>query len=277
MGILDRLLRRKKKGEDEKDVKYILKRRGESGGMEKVAELQEPTPIENLYKTLTPGIYSLHKYKKGQTGFDVVWGPVEVLGEAEEKTGGTSGVRKSPFAAMKEQLEGFKEIKDDMKEMGALFTDLFAEKKVSMEDAMGYFDTLKKHKDSLDALFPGATTKSNEIPLSGTIPAWMAFVPQVIDQSADALEKRLVRWGLVEGVGTPAMGTGEDPIRLPERPKVIEKEKEKEKPKAGDKEIMIDLPKKPVVEEVKKGEVREAEIKEEKEEGEDKDGGEGTE
>jgi hypothetical protein len=104
----------------------------------------------------------------------------------------------------------------------------------------------------------------------------MAFVPQVIDQSAEALEKRLVRWGLVEGAGTMTMKTEDDPIKLPERPKVTEV-KEKEKAKAADKEITIELPKKPEVEEVKKGEVREAEIKEEKEEGEDKDGGEGTE
>ena len=81
MGILDKIFRRgKKKGVGE-GVRYILKRREASGGMVKVTELQEPVSIDDLYQSLAPGIYSLHSYRKGQTGFDVVWGPVEVLGE----------------------------------------------------------------------------------------------------------------------------------------------------------------------------------------------------
>jgi len=86
MGILDRLLRREKKKEVGEEVRYILKKRDKTGGMVKVAELQEPTPIDDLYENLVPGMYSLHKYKKGQTGFEVVWGPIEVLGE-EPKEG----------------------------------------------------------------------------------------------------------------------------------------------------------------------------------------------
>ena len=81
MGILDRLLRRGKKKEVGEEVRYILKKRDKTGGMVKVSELAEPTPIDDLYQNLVPGMYSLHKYKKGQVGFEVVWGPIEVLGE----------------------------------------------------------------------------------------------------------------------------------------------------------------------------------------------------
>ncbi len=274
MGIFDRFKRKKGKEKQAADKTYILTRQGADGGMRKVMDLAKDMTPEELYPVLEAGIYAVHIYTKGQNGFDS--GPMfKVDGKESEKH--EKGERKqSPFSGMKDFLEEWKGMKDDAKSVAVLFGEMFSEKKVTMDDAMAYMDTLKKHKDTLDGLFPSATTGNRDIPLSGSIPAWMAFVPQVIDQSANALEIRLQRWGLIEAVGASELSKEEDPIRLPEKPKMLEQMQPKKEEKRDVTSMEISLPEKPKLSEKSVTEVREETVEDEKDEdeGEDEEVGE---
>ena len=269
MGILDKIFRRgKKKGVGE-GVRYILKRREASGGMVKVTELQEPVSIDDLYQSLAPGIYSLHSYRKGQTGFDVVWGPVEVLGE-EPKERTAKVVRGSPFAGLREFAEEMKQVKEDITVAFETLGPMAGFEKPGESKSKTILEQLKEAKTEqreLNELFPSSTTKSADIPISGSIPAALVYAPQAIDQSMDAIEKRLRRWGLVEEEGVGAVGHREV-IRMPEKPKrVMEKKAEVEPVKVESEVGTLKLSSKP---EAKVG-VKEINIKEEEKAEEEKE------
>ena len=275
MGILDRILRRKKKVSVGEEVRYILKKQGPGGGMVKVSELTEPQPIEDLYQNLVPGMYSLHKYKKGQTGFEVVWGPVEVLGEEAPKEG-AAAVRRSPFAGLREWANEMKEAKEDLAGAFEVLGPMAGYTKAGegkQKTVVEQLQEAKAQKVVLDDLFPGSTTKSEDVPIEGKIPAWLVYAPQVVDKSMDSIEKRLTRWGLIEEQGVGSGGEKEF-IRLPEKPKAAKERKESvAETEAVEEGGVIKLPEKPVA----KTEVREVDVKEEKEKkGEEKSGGEGS-
>jgi len=247
MGILDKLLRRGKKKEVGEEARYILKKRDKTGGMVKVSELAEPTPIDDLYENLVPGIYSLHKYKKGQTGFEVVWGPVEVLGE-EAPAASTEVRRASPFAGLRQYAEEMKQTKEDLVASMEVLGPMLGYQKPGESKPKSLLDEIKEAKaqqKDLNEFFPLSTSKSQDIPIAGSIPAYMVYAPQMIDQAMDAVEKRLNRWGLIEGAAEGGAGAPEI-IKLPDKPKrAEEKREEKETEKETEAGVGIKLPPKP--------------------------------
>jgi len=269
VGILDKIFRRGKKKEVGGAVKYILKRRVASGGMTKVSELAEPTPIEELYESLTPGIYSLHKYQKGQTGFEPVWGPVEVLGDEQPGQEVTMAKRPSPFTGLREWADEMKGAQEDLKAAFEVLGPMAGYQKQGEGGGKSIVDQLHEAKEELKKLqeiFPSSTTKSQEIPVEGSIPAALVYAPTAIDQALDAVEKRLLRWGLV-GEEEPGGVGGREVIKMPEKPrKAMEKKREAEDVK--EEETKIEMPKKPGVVALnkpeKKGEIKVVEVGEEK-------------
>ena len=254
MGILDKLLKRGKKEKIGEEVRYILKRRDATGGMVKVAELQEPMPIDDLYQSLAPGVYSLHAYKKGQTGFEVVWGPVEVLGEEQAAKEATVTTKtRSVFGGVREVAEDFKAMKEDLAVFFDTFGPMFGYGKSSgqQKTLIEQLKEAREMKDTLDKIFPSSTTKSQEIPIAGSIPAWMVYAPKVVDESMDHIEKRLAKWGVIGETGAGA--APKEIIKLPEKPKAAE----------------VKLPEKPKVEEIE----AKRESEEEKESGESEESG----
>lgn len=231
MGVLD-FFRRGKKKED-KDIawKYVLKRRDpKSGGMKKAMELAEATTAEDLYPHLEPGIYSLHRYRKGLVGFEVVWGPIQVEGVVSGETA-TLKRTASPLGALGQMLKDIKAFREEGKEAYETLGMLFGGKGVTTDDVIDKWAELAEKKKKLDNMFPSASTKSEEIPISGTIPALAVYAPTMVDRAMDAVEKRMIRWGLIsksEG-GVPGLET-ENLIKLPDKPKApAEEERVEEK------------------------------------------------
>jgi hypothetical protein len=246
---------KKKKGVvDTEEVRYILKKQLPGQGMAKVAELKEPLPIDDLYQSLSPGIYSLHKYKKGQTGFEVVWGPVEVLGEEQTAKEATVTTRsRSVFSGVREIAEDFKAMKEDLSAFFETFGPMFGYGKGGQQKTLiEQLKEAREMKDTLDKIFPTSTTKSQEIPIAGSIPAWMVYAPKVVDESMDNIERRLAKWGVI---GESSAGAApKEIIKLPEKPKVVKTE-------------VVKLPEKP------KEEIEAKKASEEKESGESEESG----
>jgi hypothetical protein len=274
MGFLDRFRGKKKVKDGEGVATYVLKRRTASGGMEKVLELKEPATIESLYESLSPGIYCLHKYQKGQSGFDQLW-QAEVLGE-EPKEGATRPTLASPFAGLRKYAEDMKAAQDDLKATFEVLGPMAGFKKAgesSEDEILNVLETAKKKKERYENLFPSATTDSQKIPISGSIPAVVAYAPTLIDQSLDSVEKRLKKWGLVEEVGSETVEHKEI-IKMPEKPKrAMEKKAEEEAKKEEDEAGTLKLPPKPEA----KAEVKKVNIEEEKKTEEEKEDGKRTE
>jgi hypothetical protein len=245
---------KKKKGVvDTEEVRYILKKQLPGQGMAKVAELKEPMPIDDLYQSLSPGIYSLHKYKKGQTGFEVVWGPVEVLGEEQAAKEATVTTKtRSVFGGVREVAEDFKAMKEDLAVFFDTFGPMFGYGKGGQQKTLiEQLKEAREMKDTLDKIFPSSTTKSQDIPIAGSIPAWMVYAPKVVDESMDNIEKRLAKWGVIGETGAGA--APKEIIKLPEKPKAAE----------------VKLPEKPKAEEIE----AKRESEEEKESGESEESG----
>ena len=258
MGILDKIFRRSKQKVIGEEARYILKKQGKGGGMTKVSELTEPTTIEELYESLSPGIYSLHKYKKGQTGFEVVWGPVEVLGEAEAATTIATTPRRNMFSGMREMAEDITAMKEDMTVFMGVFGPIFGYGKPEEgKERKTIFEEIKEARGmqkDLNEIFPLASTGggvgASTIPVSGSIPAIAVYLPQVIDESMGRIEQRLQRWGLI-GETNPLEGEGREIIKLPEKPKMKSTEGKINLPEKGEKEE-------------KKGDIKESDLGEDK-------------
>jgi hypothetical protein len=103
----------------------------------------------------------------------------------------------------------------------------------------------RQQQKDLNEAFPLSTSKSQDIPIAGSIPAWMVYAPQVVDQAMDNVEKRLNRWGLIEGAAEGGAGAQEI-IKLPDKPKKVEeKNVEKEEKEETSEKVEIKIPKKP--------------------------------
>ena len=271
MGFLDRFRGKKKEKDGEGVATYVLKRRVASGGMEKVLELKEPATIDSLYETLSPGIYALHKYKKGQSGFEQLW-QAEVLGE-EPKEEVAKRTRASPFAGLREFAEEMKQTKEDLTvalETLAPMVGFVKPGELTQKTIVEQLREAKAEQKDLNDLFPSSTTKSADIPISGSIPAALVYAPQVIDQSMDAIEKRLRRWGLVEEEGIGAV-EHKEVIKMPDKPKRTAEQKVDVEPVKVEKGAgTLKLPPKPET----KADVKEVDIEEEGKAEEEKEGDE---
>ena len=208
--------------------KYVLKRQGPKGGMHKVMELAEPTPIDDIFESLDAGIYALHKYSKGQTGFSVEWGPIEVTGapgdEKPETRAKGGGGAMSEFAQV---ARGLAALKDEAQAEFNIIAPLFGIQigEGGPKSFVEQYREAKAEFQELSGLFGSTTGGLEAIKYEGTVPIWLhpQLIPELVDTTMDKLEKRLTRWGLVED--DESVARREDDEALPTFP-----EKPKEKP-----------------------------------------------
>jgi hypothetical protein len=274
MGLLDRF-RKKKQVKAEEGAKYVLTRKGAKGGFEKVMDLARMMSPEELFPQLVPGVYVVHKYEKGSSGFTES-GPVfEVTGD-EAKEGVAQPVRGSPFAGLREFAEEMRQTKEDLTVALETLAPMVGFVKPGESKQKSLIEQIKEAKadqQTLNDAFPLANTSSQQIPISGSIPAVVAYAPTLIDQSMDSIEKRLKKWGLVEEAGAEAV-EHKDVIKMPEKPtKAMEKKAEEETKKEESEAGTLKLPPKPEAKE----EVKKVDIEEEKKGEEEKEDGKRTE
>lgn len=268
MGILDRF-RKKKQVKAEEGPKYVLKRKGAKGGFEKVMDLTRMMMPEELYPMLVPGFYVVHKYEKGASGFTESGQVFEVIGD-EAKEGSTQPTRAGPLSGLRQWAEEMKQTKEDLAVVADVLAPMMGYSKpgeVKQKTVIEQLKEAKADQRELNDLFPSSTTKSQDIPISGSIPAALVYAPQMIDQSLDAVEKRLKRWGLVEEEG---IGTVEhkEVIKMPDKPKrAAEKKADVEPVKVEEGAGTLKLPPKPET----KAEVKVVDIEEEKKADEEKE------
>jgi len=183
--------------------KYVLKRQAESGGMAKVMDLAGPTSIDELYQHLEPGIYALHQYKKGQSGFDVVWGPVEVQGDKPARPsaakGGGGGSALETFASYATELA---KLKEDAKAQFEAIAPLFGFGTPAGEPK-SIIEQLREARDDYNALgdfFGDRTSGAEPIKYEGAVPIWLhpGLIPELLDTSLEKIERRLTKWGVVD-------------------------------------------------------------------------------
>ncbi len=274
MGLLERLGIRKSKVAMP-DVKYVLKRRASNGGMAKVMELKAPVTIEDVYQHLEPGIYALHKYTRGQSGFEQMW-QHEVLGEERQKAV-TTEKKTSPFSGLRQFAEDIKSAQDDLNEAFTILGPMMGFKKEGESKTKSVVEQLKEAKEdlkTLQELFPPATTGAKEIPVRGDIPAWMVYAPQAVDILLDNVEKRLYKWDLIAPEKKEDTSTKEF-INIPNRPETISaKNIENISSKVEDTDSVVVIPDKPEVDGVdKKSKTKKSKVKKVSIKGEDvKDG-----
>jgi hypothetical protein len=211
MGILDIFRRRV-------EETYVLKRQLGSGGMAKVAEVAaNEASLEEFMKTdlcasLTRGRYSVHAYKKGKSGFRVVWGPL-ALGRSEAEAEAMAAAPRIPrevdAAALEKAMKPILEAKK--------IVDAF-DKTFGRGALLNSLKSLKAEYDELGGLFGTKQTTTADEPLQyeGKLPAWAhpKAVVGTVNQVLDTIETRGKRWGLIGEENQPK----EELLKLPERP-----------------------------------------------------------
>lgn len=225
MGILDKL----KFWQSDKGTgaaKYILKKQTKGGGMKKVAELGEPVDIEELYEDLAAGVYALHKYQKGKSGFSVVWGPIQVIGEEEERSEPARREQpreQTPGSALSEYAKwakGFAELKEEAREEFEMIAPLLGFSggggdSYTKGDIMDALEEAEDDYERLNKIFGERTTGGGDITYEGTVPVWLhpKLIPELVDGTLEKIERRMDKWGLVE-----PEGSGKEERRIPPFP-----------------------------------------------------------
>lgn len=223
MGIWDRV--KKRFGGGEQVVlpvsTYILKKKkGKGSGLAKVFEMSEPADMETLYPSLEPGFYHLHKYTKGKSGFDVVWGPIEVLGDGSESEPIDGGAKQpSGVSRITGLIKELSSIKDEAQEEYKILSILFGNPQSNSGDILDQIVAAKEKFTTLQGIFGTPTTSGTQPPkYEGSLPMWAHpdVIPRMVDQSLNNIEKRLKNMGLIEkGSAVP----DKELITLPEKPK----------------------------------------------------------
>ena len=204
-----KLLRIEPKDEEE-GAKYILKKRTKKGGMMKVDEYLEPVDMEDLFEDLPAGIYALHKYQKGKSGFTQIWGPIEVTDDGSGKE--TPAVPKQTGSAMEQMivvLKGVAELKATAQEEFDVIAPFFGYNtgKGETKSFIEQMAEAKTQYESLGGYFGKQTSGAEPIKYSGEVPIWLhpQLIPELIDGSMDKIERRLDRWGIIGEVkATPS-------------------------------------------------------------------------
>ena len=211
------------------EAKYILKRQGPGGGMKRVEELVGPSSPDVLTPHLEPGIYAMDAYRKGQSGFERIWGPVQVVGEevvGAEKTGTISKKPVGAGSTFLNMMRSIAEMKEEAKGEYEVLKDIFEEKTITADDLIDAMDTLKSRHTKLDGLFGERTSGEESVKYTGELPVLMH--PKAIDGLLQVIENRLDRWGrkfgLLEEEGKGSMPEG-PLMKFPEKPKTVSEPK----------------------------------------------------
>ncbi|GAI53709.1 unnamed protein product, partial [marine sediment metagenome] len=158
--------------------------------------------------------------------------------------------RPSPFAGLKQYAQDMKAMQDDLKSAFGTLGPMIGFYPAESGKPKTIVEQLKEAKGdlaTLKELFPESTTGSDQIPIKGEIPAWMVFAPQAIDTGMDAIEKRLLRWGVISPEDVVA-GEQEEFIEMPNRPAAAKSgTKKTEEEKTEDIVPKVEIPEKPIV------------------------------
>lgn len=234
MGRLDKLLRRKKK--EEKEAYYLQYQPAGQKGWVPVERFNFPITINEAQQyMLEPGVYNLQKRVGGMIAGYAWDEPYTVKGarveEVEEEKGGkvtdSDRISKAIEDDMVRAVRWFKLPKMIQQAIRGAFGDEnpigeMVEGGAAVVTAKGIKDVLKGMKNDwkdLDDIFGSkATTEDKKIPVEGTIPAWLVYMPDIIDQMGEKIEKRLEKVGLIgEEVPKKKM------LEMPEKPVVTKK------------------------------------------------------
>ena len=205
--------------EVEEDAKYVLKKRTSKGGMKKVDQYLEPVTIDELYEELPSGIYVLHKYTKGKSGFEQIWGPVEVTDDGgDERPASQPKQQGSAIEQMVVVLKGMAELKAAAKGEFDVIAP-FLGYGVGQSQPKSFLEQVTEAREqyaSLEGIFGSKTTGAEPIKYKGEIPIWLhpQLIPELIDSSMDKIERRLDRWGIINEKSSSS--TSDD--NLPEFP-----------------------------------------------------------
>lgn len=200
MGIFDFL--RGGKSKEEASAKYILKRQNKStGGMAKVQEFVEEVSMDDLLPDLMPGTYALHKYQKGQSGFEQVWGPFKVTDNGNEE--GESSTRRGKGSALEQFFtiaQGMTQLKEEATAQFNVMAPFFGFAGGGAGGPKTFIEQLTESKEQYDILkgfFGDHTSGEEPIKYTGDVPIWLhpKLIPGVVDGIFENIEKRLDRWG----------------------------------------------------------------------------------
>lgn len=231
MGKLDWLFRRGKK---EPEVAYYLQfqPKGQKGWVP-VERFTFPVSPEDAKEYMVePGVYNLQKREGGRISGYAWKDPYVVKGDGEK------GLVTERVPGMTDSDRIAQAIESDMtravrwfklpKLIQQAIRSAFGEEGNPIESmaagggaavtAKSLRDTIKELRDEysdLREIFGSSTdTQSKKIPVKGDVPAWLVYLPEIVDQVGDNVEKRLERFGLI----------GEKKshrrlLNMPERPK----------------------------------------------------------
>jgi len=219
--LFDWLKKRFSRKEEVGGERYVLKRQGPGGGMQKVMTLMEPVSPDDIYKHLEPGVYCLDVYRKGQSGFERVWGPIKVLGEEDVKKAEKGGGGRPVTAgfSLLGVLQEIKRLREDAKEEYEALKEIFEGKQITVDDLIDALGRLKNQYNKLDQLFGTRTSGVEPVKYKGELPVWMhpKALPELIDSSLERIERRLIKWGVIPREGAQEV---EGPLmKFPERPR----------------------------------------------------------
>jgi len=239
MSFLKKLFKKKK--EEEKPpqtaakaiTKYTLKRLAKTDkghGWISIADYEGPiTPddlkaiIESEPELYPYGKYRLDKYYEDGT-FDVVWKGdfFETIEEGKER----EVLKPTPKTVRGLELDEFiyiakklAERKEELQQALTTLSTMFSPQ-IDIEKAIDeYFEKGEKIARRLGYV-PAATVGEKEnIPVEGKIPAALVYAPKAIEDTLEAVEKRLVRWGVISQPAPQIPDTGERKfIKLPTKP-----------------------------------------------------------
>lgn len=259
LGILDRLKKKGKK--EEKEAYYLQYQPAGQKGWVPVERFNFPISINEAQQyMLEAGVYNLQKRVGGMIAGYAWEKPYVVKGvaseEAEEEKGGkvtdSDRIAKAIEDDMVRAVRWFKLPEMIQKAIKNAFGGgenpiaEMAEGGAAVVTAKGIKEVLKGMKgdwQELDEIFGSkATTEDKKIPVKGDIPAWLVYMPDIIDQMGEKIEKRLERIGFI-GEAKPS----EKLLKMPEKPvatkkldlgrikrEVVEKEEKEEKKGGGE-------------------------------------------
>lgn len=240
-------LKRRFGGNEETGVSYILRRPNPEGrGMVKVLSLSEPVTAEEIYPTLDAGTYDLVKYKKGKSGFEKIWGPIEVTGSQAivSKDSERAVQPRDPLGGLIDELDKVVKLRDNFKLAYNALGTLVGDKTTSEADVIDTMEKIKEKYNKLGNIFGNKESTTSQLSppsYKGELPIWLHpdVLPKFFDGILDNFEKRAVRMGIIPS--EKEAGDMHELIVLPPKPQKKEPEKkesgtEDKKYELGDKE-----------------------------------------
>jgi hypothetical protein len=223
------LVKREKKEQLPDKPQYVLQREYRAGRRRDWMEegiYDRPITADEVAKQIEEGKMQPGRYRLDKVQGNTVtteWVATfrregEEPEEQEEEEPLPKMPRESTIRRLKDVLLEVKEVKDDLKELAQLLNEI-TNPQIDMEKAVDeYFEKAEKMARRLGYVPAATVGERDKIPVEGKIPAALVYAPKAIEDTLEAVEKRLVRWGIISQP-TPQIDTGERKfIKLPPKP-----------------------------------------------------------